>query len=62
MISQEAATQVQNSSELANKIRFFLDSKRHKDVAKLSTNARNFVDNRIKVLDNYISEIDKFIK
>jgi len=62
MISCSAAIQIRDADSLASTIRFFLNDKDSPKGMEFSKNARKFVDNRARVLENYISEINKFIK
>jgi 3-deoxy-D-manno-octulosonic-acid transferase len=60
MIANKAALQVKNSAELQEKIMFFTDDKNAKISQEYSDNAKNYVDNKEKILANYLNQIGKF--
>lgn len=62
MIEQKAALQISGSRELAQKIEFFFSRAGQKEAKNFSENARNFVASRKDTIDNYITEIEKFLR
>jgi 3-deoxy-D-manno-octulosonic-acid transferase len=61
MIQEKCALQISDKADLAKKLLFFLDKNNKKTSQELIDNARKFVDNRERTLDNYLKEIKKFL-
>ncbi|MDP5110718.1 MAG: 3-deoxy-D-manno-octulosonic acid transferase [Rickettsiaceae bacterium] len=61
MIQEKCAIQISDKADLAKKLLFFLDKNNKKTSQELIDNARKFVDNRERTLDNYLKEIKKFL-
>jgi len=62
MIEKQSALQVQTGTELAVKIKFFLNTDNAKESAKYRKNALEFVRDRKKTLSNYLKEIGRFLQ
>ena len=61
MIEKQAASQVQTATELALKVKFFLDTNNMKEAAKYRKNSLEFVSDRKETLSNYLKEIGRFL-
>jgi len=61
MIETQAAFQVQTATELALKVKFFLDANNMKEAAKYRKNSLEFVSDRKETLSNYLKEIGRFL-
>jgi 3-deoxy-D-manno-octulosonic-acid transferase len=61
MLESDAAIQVKDKSELAEKILFFLDKNNRENNDKFIKNANNFVSDKEKVIDNYLEVIKNFL-
>ncbi len=62
MVSNKAAIQIQNSTQLENKIRKFLSSDSQEMAKEYIENAQNFVENRKETLAKYTKQINLYIK
>lgn len=62
MIKKEAAIQVKDINELEEKMKYFLDDQSTNLATKLSQNALGYVENKEKVIENYLKEIGEYLK
>jgi len=62
MIKKQAALQIQNTEELALKVRFFLNENNVMEAAKYRKNALDFVSDRRETLSSYLKEIGWFLQ
>ena len=62
MISQKAAIQITGSEDFEREIKLLLSQAGNEQRTSLATNARNYINNYKKTLDNYLAEIKKFIE
>lgn len=61
MLSSGAAVQIQNESELLNKIEYFLSQKGSIEAKTYQTNALAFVDRNQQILSDYLAVIKKYL-
>ncbi|MBN8512178.1 MAG: 3-deoxy-D-manno-octulosonic acid transferase [Rickettsiales bacterium] len=62
MIKKEAAIQVKDINELEEKMKYFLSDQSTNIATKLSQNALGYVENKEKVIENYLKEIGESLK
>ncbi len=62
MIKNEAAIQVEDINELEEKMKYFLSNQSANLATKLGQNALGYVENKEKVIENYLKEIGEFLK
>lgn len=62
MLDKNSVIQAQNGDQLESKLRFFLDEKSVEEAKKMISNSRDFVTGKEKIVENYMMQIDKYIK
>ncbi len=62
MIANDSALQIKDKLELQKQIEYFLEEKNNERAKYFANNAHNYLTNQKNILDNYIKEINKYLK